>query len=176
MIRDPRRAVRFALRWGVVAAGAIGVAWLALAALPQATRPDPPWNGGATAGARTGEGDRSAAGIHIALQRRDCPDAGRALDRLASRAANAGIPVHGVLLRDGIRAPADGDDLGLSFPVRPESGGWTRLLRSMGLQRSPAVLLVDGRGRLRRVVPWETAENRTGEILDHARELVEEEA
>ena len=160
---------------GPVAVGAAGVALglglvLGIALFPF-DEPGVPWS----EPSHSAEGQISPrAAIHIVLQWEDCPEALEELDGLAAMAADEDVPVEGVLLDGATGPPPDGvaEALNLSFPVRREEGRrWTRFLRSLGFERTPAVLVVDPRGRLRSVTPGDWAHNLSREVLDDARRI-----
>lgn len=165
-------------KWGLLRAGLLGAAlgggWL-LWTDPDRSAPFPPWQ---IEEQGTAEGSDLPGGLHVAFQAGDCPETTLRLNDLVTKARHGGVPVHGVLL-GGDGGPEDaarmGEELEVSFPFSVGSHrAWTRFLRSLGLHRTPTVLLVDGEGRLRRAVPGDGILNRQTEILDHALELVDE--
>lgn len=92
--------------------------------------------------------------IVIVFQAADCAAARE--DLLAWN--DRDVRVHGVVVGavpDGPRGLALViGDAGLTFPVSPRTGGWWEgTLRSMGYERTPILMAIDGTGRLREVGP-----------------------
>ena len=163
--------------WPAVAGLMVGVGWLTWQGF-QDPPSEAPWRTGEPSweiGNQKSPGDEDrGAVLHVALQSHDCPDTGLALDRLAAALQERNVPMRGILL-GGPGGPTDledpaeiGEELGYSFPVKHAQGPeWTRTLRSLGFQSTPAVLLVDAEGRLRSTFPGELVASRTTEIIDY---------
>jgi hypothetical protein len=115
--------------------------------------PAPPWGHVAAGG-----GERAFVAVVFRLA-----DCGGSIERLTAWNAVAregSIPVLGLVLdgpRDSVELRKALDGSGIEFPLRRvEPRYFVHLLRTMGVAATPAALVVDGRGRVRLVVPLET--------------------
>lgn len=162
---EPGRA---SLRRPLAAVGLVALV-AAVAVGDRSEREEPPWTDPPGAGAaQTAEVDAAGEGaepppgtLHLVLQEADCPEMRDWLDALVPEARGRGFGVSATVLAPDGRSAGTGASLAEARESLERAGGvvhtrgtsWTAALRSLGVARTPVILLTDPRGRLRALLP-----------------------